>query len=163
MSALGVTSTRTGHWHVMGTVSVTIPQPIDDVWRAIVDAERYPQWLLGAQEVDAPPQWPAIGSSFSHRIGAGPVRTPGSTTVRERVEGRTFGLEAGMGWMGRSDVRFELEPRGVGETVVTMRETPAEGLVHFASRVTGPLVERSMDRRNEASLRKLRALLLGRD
>ena len=48
----------------MGTIEREIQAPINEVWRWLVDAERYPTWLIGAQDVRAPVTWPAPGARF---------------------------------------------------------------------------------------------------
>jgi hypothetical protein len=143
----------------MGSVTIDIGRPIDLVWSGVVDAERYPKWLLGAQKVSAPSQWPESGSSFAHRIGIGPFRISGSTTVREIQRRDRFRLGAGMGPFGEADVTFELEALGLVNTRVKMIEAPSDGLLALLGRIAGPLVDRIINARNVESLRLLRVLL----
>ena len=146
----------------MSTVEIEIDRPIDDVWRGVLDAESYPNWLIGAQEVDAPAAWPEPGASFEHRIGAGPLRLPGSTTSREVEVGQRGRLTAGRGPRGEADVTFELEEVGPTCTRVRMSERPVDGLARMGDRVAHPLVDKAIDRRNTASLRRLRDHLVGK-
>jgi hypothetical protein len=64
-----------------------------------------------------------------------------------------------MGWLGRSDVHFDLDGTEPGRTDVTMTEAPARGLIRSVARVTGSVVERSLEKRNRESLERLRTLL----
>jgi carbon monoxide dehydrogenase subunit G len=143
----------------VGTVSTEIKRPIAEVWHALIDAERYPEWLIGAQTVEVPAEWPRPGASFSHRIGIGPLRLPGSTTSREVIELERFRLGAGMGVLGECQVTFELEPAGPDRTRVTVQESPVSGTIDLVDHVAHPLVDRGLDGRNGGSLDRLRRLL----
>ena len=137
------------------TNSTVIELPIDEVFALVTDVSSYPEWLVGAQEirhVDA--DWPAVGTSFVHRIGFGPVRVPGSTTVREVERPSCFVLSAGMGPLGEATVRFELRTVGAG-TEVTVLEQPAAGLARLGWKLVRPLVFSLLWGRNELSLSKL--------
>lgn len=140
----------------MGTVSIDIERPIGVVWSGVIDAEEYPDWLIGAQEVSVPEDWPAPGSTFEHRIGVGPVRIPGSTTVRESDPGVRFRIDAGMGLLGEAAVTFHLEAIGAGQTRVSITETASAGPIAVVGRVAGPVLDRILDARNRESLRHLR-------
>jgi uncharacterized protein YndB with AHSA1/START domain len=144
----------------MGTVTLDIDRPIDFVWSAVMDATGYPNWLIGAQHVDVPADWPDAGASFEHRVGVGPIRILGSTTVQENDRRERFRLGAGIGPLGEADVTFELEALGLVGTRIRMSEAPSSGLVAFARRVARPLVDRIIDARNIASLRRLRDVLV---
>lgn len=147
----------------MSTVEIDIDRPRREVWEGLVDAESYPKWLIGAQKVDAPPEWPNPGASFSHRIGAGPLRIPGSTTSRDLVEPTRFRLTAGMGPLGQADVTFELEELSPDRTRVRMSERPDDGIVRASDRLAHPVVDRMIDLRNTASLKRLRDHLAAGD
>ncbi len=155
-----------------------IDAPIDRVFSTLLDASLYPRWLVGAvriRSVDA--NWPAVGSSFHHVIGGGPVRIPGSTTVAELHEPDRLLLSAGMGVLGRAMVRFELSPaepsddgKGTGATegagaapngatVVHMTEVAAEGPIRLAWVVLRPLAVTALFGRNALSLARFRDLM----
>jgi carbon monoxide dehydrogenase subunit G len=144
----------------MGTVTLDIDRPIDFVWSGVVDAARYPEWLIGAQHVEVPASWPATGATFDHRIGFGPFRIPGSTTVRENDRRQRFRLGAGLGPFGEADVTFQVEALGLVGTRIRMSEAPSGGLVAVAGRIARPLVDRIIDARNIGSLRRLREVLV---
>jgi carbon monoxide dehydrogenase subunit G len=144
----------------MGTVSMDIDRPLDFVWSGVLDAARYPEWLSGAQQVEVPASWPTTGATFDHRVGVGPFRIPGSTTVRENERRDRFRLGAGIGPFGEADVTFEFEALGLVGTRIRMSEAPSGGLMAVAGRIARPLVDRIVDGRNIASLRRLRDLLV---
>jgi len=144
------------------SVRVVLQEPADRVWLALVDAARYPDWLLGAQEVEPPADWPQPGAVFHHRIGTRWVRLPGSTTSVGVHDGESIQLEAGMGVLGRADVELRVVPAGEDCCVVEMRERPAAGIVAAVAKVAGPLVRRALDARNAASLRRLDGALRSR-
>jgi uncharacterized protein YndB with AHSA1/START domain len=139
--------------------TTVVDLPIDEAFDLVTDASSYPEWLVGAQEirhVDA--GWPAVGTSFAHRIGFGPVRVPGSTTVRELERPNRFVLAAGMGPLGEATVRFELRPSGTG-TEVTVLERPAAGLARLGWNIARPVLFLVLWGRNEVSLSKLAGLV----
>jgi carbon monoxide dehydrogenase subunit G len=140
-------------------VNIELDRPIAEVWDGVTDAARYPDWLIGAQEVDVPPTWPQAGATFEHRIGFGPIRMPGSTTVRAIEEPTCFAISAGMGLLGEAVVAFELESLGPRRTRISMREQPAEGVVGVLHRLLRPVMDRIIRARNAASLERLGAEL----
>ena len=74
--------------------------------------------------------WPAVGSKFSHRIGLGVVRFPGSTTVLDSHPPDRFVLAAGMGPFGEAKVRFELDEID-GGTSVRIVESTRRGIARW--------------------------------
>lgn len=129
------------------------------VFAILLDATTYPDWLVGAQAIThVDPTWPAVGSSFHHRIGAGPARVPGSTTIAELEPDRSLTLRAGMGVLGEAEVRFSLESDDDGTTVLQIDERPSRGIVRLTDRLTGPLVPLMLWGRNGVSLDRLAEL-----
>lgn len=132
------------------------------VFALLLDATRYPDWLVGAQAIThVDDTWPAVGSSFHHRIGVGLARMPGSTTVAELETDRLFTLRAGMGLLGEAEVRFVLEPDGDAHTMLEIDERPAKGVVRLTDRLTGPLVPWMLWGRNHVSMDQLIELAEG--
>ena len=132
--------------------SQRIQAPVARVFEQLLDATSYPEWLVGAQAIThVDEHWPSVGASFHHRIGAGPLRVPGSTTIAELVPDRTLVLRAGMGPLGEAEVRFALEPDGA-ETVIEMEERPTHGVVKLTDRMTGPVVPMMLWGRNHVSM-----------
>jgi len=142
----------------VNTIEVTIPAPLDEVWARVLDAESYPDWLVGARRAEAGEAWPEVGSSFSHRIGVGPLVVAGSTTVEEldRRHHRLV-LGAGMGPGGEARVVIELAVAGSG-TRVTMSETPSRGLAATLWMVARPVIGPALEHRNRVSLHRLAKL-----
>ncbi len=132
--------------------SQRIDAPVGRVFEQLLDATSYPDWLVGAQAItEVDDSWPSVGSSFHHRIGVGPLRIPGSTTIAALEPDRTLVLRAGMGPLGEAEVRFALEPDGDG-TVIEMDEVPSKGVVRATDRVTGALVPMMLWGRNHISM-----------
>ncbi|MDQ2677585.1 MAG: SRPBCC family protein [Actinomycetota bacterium] len=132
--------------------SQRIDAPVSRVFAQLLDATSYPEWLVGAQAIThVDERWPSVGASFHHRIGAGPLRLPGSTTIVELVPDKTLVLRAGMGPLGEAEVRFALEPDGAA-TLIEMDERPSRGIVKLTDRVSGPVVPMMLWGRNHASM-----------
>ena len=122
------------------------------VFAQLLDATSYPDWLVGAQAIThVDDSWPSVGASFHHRIGAGPLRLPGSTTIAELEPARTLVLRAGMGPLGEAQVRFALSRDG-DATVLEMDERPSKGLVRLTDKATGALVPLMLWGRNQISI-----------
>lgn len=139
----------------MNTIEVTIPAPLSDVWARVLDAEGYPDWLVGARHAKADELWPQLGSSFRHCIGFGPFLVAGSTTVEELDDRRhRLVLRAGMGPAGEARVVIELSVAGAG-TRVTMSETPSRGIAAAAWIVARPAIALALQHRNRTSLHRL--------
>jgi uncharacterized protein YndB with AHSA1/START domain len=141
---------------VVSYVSREFDAPATDVSAILLDPASYPNWLIGAESVNAiDPSWPEPGSRFHHRVGIGPLTIsdhtealavePGSL-LRLRVRARPF--IAGV-------VTFRVIGDG-HRCVVTMEEEPDR-------RAIGNLVRPVMDpvthMRNHRSLRRLAELI----
>jgi uncharacterized protein YndB with AHSA1/START domain len=133
-----------------------VDAPAAVVFDVIVDPSTYPDWLVGAQAItDIAPSWPSVGATFSHRVGVGPLSTPGSTTVRAIEPGERLDLAAGMGPFGEALVSIVVRSLEQG-TLVEIHEVPRRGLAKLAHRVTGPAVAWALWGRNAVSLSGLR-------
>jgi uncharacterized protein YndB with AHSA1/START domain len=127
-----------------------------EVYEALIDAERYPQWLVGAKWVRVDDQrWPARGSEFRHEVGVGPAAVSDVTTVEDAefahhldllVRARPFLVAA---------AHFRLVPDG-GGTLVVLDETP-----RGAYRLLAPLISPLVRWRNDRSLARLAQLIDG--
>lgn len=124
-----------------------------EVFERLLDAERYPEWLVGARRVRRDARWPAAGGSFAHRVGLGPVEVHDRTSVRHLDrESHVLELRVRARPLFMADVRFEVVPDGAG-SVVRMTEVPV-GPVRLAAALLAPLVRL----RNRRSLAQLAAL-----
>ena len=130
-----------------------------EVFAVLCDPSTFPEWLVGAQRtVHVDDNWPEVGSSFRHRIGCGPLRVPGSTTVRRVEPEGLLELAAGMGPLGEAVVTFRLTERE-GKTIVTIHEGPTRGIAAIAHRMARPLIELALWGRNQASLETLKGIV----
>jgi uncharacterized protein YndB with AHSA1/START domain len=120
------------------------------VFDCLVDAESYPSWLVGAKEVHVQdPSWPEPGSSFEHRVGAGPVEVHDETSVKGVVPGRALDLIVRARPLFEADVHFDVYPEGTG-TRLRMKETPRGPF-----RLLAPLIAPLVKLRNDRSLSRL--------
>lgn len=126
----------------------------DRVYDALVDAERYPQWLVGAKVVRVlDDEWPLPGASFVHQVGAGPIDVDDVTTSTGAVPGRSLDLHVRARPLLEADVHFELREVRRG-CEVTMDETPT-GRFAILKPVLAPFVRL----RNDRSLARLERLV----
>jgi uncharacterized protein YndB with AHSA1/START domain len=124
----------------MTTVERRFRASSEQVYEALIDAERYPLWLVGAKVVHVPDsEWPAPGSSFDHRVGVGPLEVDDSTTVREVRPGRRLRLLVRARPFLEADVDFDVTSDGSG-SVLRMDERP-RGVFRFAAPFIGPLIK----------------------
>jgi uncharacterized protein YndB with AHSA1/START domain len=142
------------------TTALGIDAPPEVVFATLVDADAYPQWLVGAKHIRrVTSTWPAPGSSFHHSIGFGPLAIKDSTTVVDNQSPRLLVLLAGIGPLGSARVRFTVTPDGEGGSHLSVEEEPTTGpLKALWNPATRPLVAFGLWGRNAASLQALRAL-----
>lgn len=120
------------------------------VFSALVDAERYPEWLIGARAVVVDDdRWPQPGSSFHHEVGLGPIDVQDSTTVVGMEPWRRLDLIVRARPFLEAHVSFEVTPLGSG-ACVRMTETPRGAFV-----LLGPLIGPFVRWRNSRSLATL--------
>ena len=119
------------------TTTVRIAAPRAAVFDVLLDPRSYPDWLLGAQKIrKVDPDWPAVGSSFHHTVGVGPIKVSDHTDIVSVDRPDQLVLRAHIGPFGAARVTFTLaEPAGDtgagGETVVEMREVPDAGPIRL--------------------------------
>lgn len=138
----------------MAENTVHIDARPDEVFAFFADGCTYADWVVGAKEVRrVEGEWPAVGSSFHHSVGAGPVHLKDRTEVLELDEPKRLLLDARAYPLGRAKVELVIEPEGDG-TKVVMRERLANvpGIVNWA---IDPLIHL----RNIESLRRLRTAI----
>lgn len=125
--------------------------PADDVYDAVIDANRYPRWLVGARAVESVDErWPDPGASFAHEVGGGPVTVNDLTTATGGESDRTFRLRVRARPLLEADVEFEVRSEGPARTALLMTETPV-GRFRLLVWFVGPLVKL----RNDRSLTRL--------
>ena len=143
----------------MTTSALGIAAPAEVVYDTLVDAEAYPQWLVGAKHIrSVDGDWPDPGSSFHHAVGAGPLTVRDRTTVLLAMPPHTLVLLARVGPLGAARVRFTVTTTEDGSHVA-IEEEPASGpLRAMWNPMTRPLVAVLLWGRNAASLQAFRAL-----
>jgi uncharacterized protein YndB with AHSA1/START domain len=129
--------------------------PPERVFAVLCNPATYADWVVGSHSIrDADATWPAVGSRFHHRVGAGPFTVKDHTEVLEVEPPRRLVLRARARPLGTARVEMVLEPRD-GGTHVIMMETAGDPLSRLAiNPVTDPLVHH----RNVESLRRLRRI-----
>jgi uncharacterized protein YndB with AHSA1/START domain len=127
----------------------------ETVFAVLADPFSYGHWVVGSDTIrDADPHWPAVGSRFHHRVGAGPLKVNDHTDVVEVAAPRRLVLHARARPLGTALVTLTLEPHA-GGTDVTMREQAGDLLSHLG---INPLTDWMVHLRNTESLRRLKRL-----
>lgn len=138
----------------MAENTVHIDASPDEVFAFFADGWSYADWVVGAKEVrQVEQEWPAPGSRFHHRVGAGPAALKDRTEVLELEEPKRLVLDARAYPLGRALVELLIEPDGMGTRVV-MREH-LRGVPGIVNRLVDPLIHV----RNDESLRRLRTAI----
>jgi uncharacterized protein YndB with AHSA1/START domain len=140
--------------------TIDVAAPPEVVHATLVDAESYPDWLVGARRIRrVEPGWPAIGSAFHHTLGWGPLAIRDRTSVERDQPPNELVLHAGMGPLGSARVRFTVAPNPDGGSHVAFEEEPVGGVARALwNPITRPLVSLSLWGRNAVSLQSLRAV-----
>lgn len=143
----------------MTTSALGIAAPAEVVFEILVDAEAYPQWLVGAKHIRrVDDDWPAPGSSFHHAVGVGPLKVRDRTTVLLAAAPHTLVLLARIGPIGTARIRFTVTPTEDGSHL-SIEEAPASGTLRALwNPVTRPLLGIGLWGRNALSLQAFRAL-----
>jgi uncharacterized protein YndB with AHSA1/START domain len=133
-----------------------VPADRSTVWAALVDPRTYPEWLAGCKDIRGVDEaWPAVGSAFHHRVGAGPVTLDDRTSIVDIQHERRLVLRIRATFAIQAVVTFELR-EAPGGTIVTFEEEPAHRLI---GNVVRPVLDPLTHVRNKASLRRLATLL----
>jgi uncharacterized protein YndB with AHSA1/START domain len=141
----------------VATNETTIDATPEQVFDVLMDAQAYPDWVVGAKEVRAvDPSWPEPGSEFHHKVGVGPVEIEDSTTMVAHERPSFVKLEVHAGPVGSGIVEMRLSPSDDGGTLVEMVEYPIEGP---AETLDGPVEDVAIKARNLEALRRLKNLV----
>ena len=125
------------------------------VFEVLSDSNSYADWVVGSHSIrDADAAWPAVGSRFHHRVGAGPLTVNDHTEVLEVEPPHRLLLRARARPFGTARVELVLEPRD-GGTHVSMTEVAGDLLSKLA---INPLTDPLVHHRNVESLRRLRRI-----
>jgi hypothetical protein len=134
-----------------------VPADPGTVYRTMIDAERYPEWLVGARHVEVKGNWPEPGSSFAHEVGAGPAVVHDVTTATGGDPGHSLDLRVRARPMLEADVHFEIRAEDLRSCEVVMVERPVGPF-----RIIAPLVAPLIKLRNDRSLERLARLFARR-
>jgi uncharacterized protein YndB with AHSA1/START domain len=136
--------------------SVELAMPVEEVFAVLVDPYSYPRWLIGAAEIrGVDPGWPAPGTRFHHRVGAGPFSLADSTKVLAIEPDRMLRLAVRARPFVSAIVTFRLV--GDGErSVLTFEEEPRQRLL---GNLVRPVLDPLTHLRNHRSLQRLAAIL----
>lgn len=137
-------------------VERTVPVPRRTVWEALLRAENYPRWIVGAKEFHgADDSWPEPGSRFYHSVGVGPLKLNDETELLATRDGVEVVLLARARPAGRARVTITLED-DADATRVRMEEHVVTGPGAYLPRL---LHDPFIDMRNTTALRRLARLL----
>lgn len=121
------------------------------------DAERYPDWVVGASHVvDADADFPAPGSRFRHRVGIGPLSVRDHTEVTEIEPSRRIVLKGKARPLGTATIELTVRELA-GGTEVRMVETPGDRLSALFG--SNPVAEAALRLRNSEALARLKRLI----
>ncbi len=147
-----------GHNGDMAHNEIHIDAPPERVFAVLSEPRSFARWVVGSREIRrADPDWPAVGTVFDHTVGIWPIVLSDHSQVMECEAPRLLRLLVKARPLSRADVTLRLRPVGKG-TRVSMDEIAADARSRLLfNPFTDPLVRL----RNNASLRRLRALSEG--
>ena len=136
----------------MSTTTRTMRCTPEDVFAVLSDGWTYSTWVVGAARIrDVSPDWPAVGATIHHSVGAWPLLIDDTTTVQRYEPPRLLELTVRAWPSGEGVVRITCEPRPAG-LLVTMVEEPVRGPARL---LPEPVRDALLDRRNSETLSRL--------
>ena len=127
------------------------------VFAVLSDADRYPEWVVGAaDEVAHDEEFPEPGSTFRHRVGLRPLTLTDSTEVLSVDPPRRIELKAKARPLGTARITIELSERA-GGTDLLMVEEPGDRLSALAA--GNPVVDSALRVRNSVGLARLKRVV----
>jgi hypothetical protein len=143
----------------MAVTTIVIEAPPDAVFDVLSDGHLYAEWVVGAHHsCPVDPRWPEPGATLVHRSGIPPVTLQDTTSVISADRPGRMRLEARVRPLVIATVDLTIEPH-VDGSIVGMEERVVGGLARYAPSWVNHAAFR---RRNQASLSRLRATVLGR-
>lgn len=138
----------------MSTASIRIDAPPERVFEVLSDGWTYSNWVVGTSHIRAVDDaWPAQGSKLYHATGPWPLVARDETVVNSVEPGRSLQLTARGAPLGVATIAITLEPDGAG-CMVKLDEHPISAV---ARKLHNPVADALLTRRNEESLKRLRA------
>ncbi len=145
---------------VAATSSIVVEAPAAEVFGLLIDPQAFGNWVVGARRIRAvAPEWPAVGATFLHSVGIGPLGTRDSSEIRAVTLNRLLELEVRFRPGGSAIVTVTLEPVGRRLTRVELGERPLTGPLRWAWSTP---IAAALQARNDWSLRRLRRLVESR-
>ena len=139
----------------MATTEIQLAVEPERVFAVLSEPDAYGDWVVGSDTIrDADLHWPAVGSRFYHRVGAGPIKVNDHTEVIDVDPAGRLVLRARARPLGTARVSMEWVARGNG-THVTMREVAGDPLSRLA---INPLTDWLVHRRNRLALRRFKRI-----
>lgn len=140
----------------MSTTTRTIHGAPEEVFDVLGNAWSYSQWVVGASRVrDVSPDWPGVGATMHHSVGAWPVLIDDTTSIVRWEPPELLELTVRAWPSGEGLVRITCSPVGDG-TEVTMEEDATKGPALLIPRL---LRDPVLHRRNIEALRRLANLV----
>ncbi|MDP8928902.1 MAG: SRPBCC family protein [Actinomycetota bacterium] len=134
-----------------------INAPHEEIFDAFLKPENFPYWVIGTKDIrGADEDWPAVGSSFHHSVGVGPIQIDDVSTVVKREEPCRLVLRVLTRPLLTAIVRLTLEPDSGGGTRVVMEEEAESGPVAYLPDL---LLDSLARTRNAAALQRLQRLM----
>jgi NAD(P)-dependent dehydrogenase (short-subunit alcohol dehydrogenase family)/uncharacterized protein YndB with AHSA1/START domain len=144
----------------VATNRVHIEATPEQIFAVLADAERYPDWVVGASHVvDQDADFPAPGTRFRHRVGMRPFVLTDHTEVLEADPPHLIVLKAKARPLGTARVEIRVVA-GAGGSEVAMTETPDDRLSALVA--TNPVAELALRLRNAEALSRLKRVAEGR-
>ncbi len=143
----------------MSVQRISIEAAAENIFSVLLDPYTYPEWLVGAQGIrSVDDSWPRPGAAFHHVVGFGPVKIADSTKIIDVSAPHSLELNVRARPVGRARARFTVFPQGSDRAEVSLEETPTTPVL----RLLTPVVDPGLAVRNDASLKRLRTVVLGR-
>ncbi len=121
------------------------------------DAERYPDWVVGASHVvEVDPGFPAPGTRFRHRVGLGRLATTDYTEVLAIEPPRRLVLKGKARPLGTATIVLSVRELA-GGAVVCMEETPGDRLSALVG--SNRIADTLLRLRNAEALARLKRLV----
>jgi NAD(P)-dependent dehydrogenase (short-subunit alcohol dehydrogenase family)/uncharacterized protein YndB with AHSA1/START domain len=140
---------------------IHIDAPPASVFAVLADAERYPEWVVGAAKMrDQEEGFPEPGSRFHHSVKIGLLRLNDHTEVIDVDPPSRIVLEAKARPLGTARISIELS-EGDGGTNVLMEEQPGDRLTALVA--GNPVADLALRLRNAEALSRLKRVVEGRE
>ncbi|HEX6206024.1 MAG TPA: SDR family NAD(P)-dependent oxidoreductase [Solirubrobacterales bacterium] len=131
----------------------------EEVFAVLSDAERYPEWVVGAAGIrDQDEDFPAVGSRFHHKVGSWPIGLKDHTEVLASDPPRRLTLKAKARPLGTATIEIELRESEAG-TEVLMEEGPGDRLTSLVA--GNPVADQVLRVRNAEALARLKRVVEG--